>query len=143
MATAMVQMNTRIGADEKAAGDKALREAGFTPSAAIRALWNKAACGGEDLQKIVDLLSSSSSPARASGPALSNDFSMTSGPSSTGAASLVRGRELVPTFFAELGITPGAPAEGTPDTMQITGTSPFDKEIEAALVERYKERGLL
>ena len=43
MTTTMVQMNTRIDADLKRRGDEALKRAGFTPSQAIRALWEYAA----------------------------------------------------------------------------------------------------
>ena len=43
MTTTMVQMNTRIDADLKQRGDEALKRAGFTPSQAIRALWEYAA----------------------------------------------------------------------------------------------------
>lgn len=43
MSTTMVQMNTRIDADLKRRGDEALERAGFTPSQAVRALWEYAA----------------------------------------------------------------------------------------------------
>ena len=43
MSATMVQMNTRIDADLKQRGDEALKRAGFTPSQAIRALWEYAA----------------------------------------------------------------------------------------------------
>lgn len=39
----MVQMNTRIPADLKEQGDRALENAGLTPSQAVRALWEFAA----------------------------------------------------------------------------------------------------
>ena len=43
MSSAMVQMNTRIPADLKEQGDRALERAGYTPSQAVRALWELAA----------------------------------------------------------------------------------------------------
>lgn len=43
MGSAMVQMNTRIPADLKEQGDRALEIAGYTPSQAVRALWELAA----------------------------------------------------------------------------------------------------
>ena len=43
MSSAMVQMNTRIPADLKEQGDRALERAGYTPSQAVRALWEFAA----------------------------------------------------------------------------------------------------
>ena len=39
MGYAMVQLNTRIPADLKEQGDRALERAGYTPSQAVRALW--------------------------------------------------------------------------------------------------------
>lgn len=41
--TNTVQMNTRIDADLKRAGDAALAQAGYTPTQAVRALWTFAA----------------------------------------------------------------------------------------------------
>ena len=46
------QINVRLDAELKAAGDRALAEAGFTPSKAVRILWEKAARGGEDLREL-------------------------------------------------------------------------------------------
>ena len=43
MSSTMVQMNTRIPADLKEKGDRALERAGYTPSQAVRALWEFAA----------------------------------------------------------------------------------------------------
>lgn len=39
MSPATVQLNTRISADLKEQGDQALARAGYTPSQAVRALW--------------------------------------------------------------------------------------------------------
>ncbi len=52
MTATMVQMNTRIDADLKRRGDEALERAGFTPSQAIRALWEYAANHTLDPQAI-------------------------------------------------------------------------------------------
>lgn len=43
MSSTMVQMNTRIPADLKEKGDRALERAGYMPSQAVRALWEFAA----------------------------------------------------------------------------------------------------
>ena len=58
---AQVQMNTRIGRELKKRGDDALAQIGYSPSQAVRALWEKAAQRGESLQKVADLLSSDES----------------------------------------------------------------------------------
>ena len=42
------QLNVRISPELKARGDEALSEAGFTPSAAVRALWSLAVAHRED-----------------------------------------------------------------------------------------------
>ena len=42
------QLNARISPELKARGDEALTEAGFTPSAAVRALWSLAIAHRED-----------------------------------------------------------------------------------------------
>ena len=43
MTTSMVQMNTRMPSDLKEQGDRALKRAGYTPSQAVRGLWELAA----------------------------------------------------------------------------------------------------
>jgi len=53
---ATTQMNTRINPVLKAQGDSALAEIGLSPSQAIRALWEKAAKRGQDLEEVAQLL---------------------------------------------------------------------------------------
>lgn len=53
---ATTQMNIRIPQGLKKAGDEALAQIGLTPTLAVRALWEKAAQRGENLQEIVQLL---------------------------------------------------------------------------------------
>lgn len=48
----MVQMNTRISKQLKSDGDAALALIGLSPSQAVRALWEKAARRGEELEQI-------------------------------------------------------------------------------------------
>lgn len=55
-ATAVTQMNVRIGVDLKKAGDEALASIGFSPSEAVRALWQKASKRGQDLEEVSALL---------------------------------------------------------------------------------------
>lgn len=50
------QINVRLDARRKEAGDAALREAGISPSEIVRALWNKVAQRGQALQDVMDVL---------------------------------------------------------------------------------------
>jgi hypothetical protein len=56
MAATATQMNVRIPAEVKAAGDKALLSEGLTPTEVVRCVWEKAARRGRDLQQVVDLV---------------------------------------------------------------------------------------
>ena len=51
------QLNVRINKTLRERGTAALAEIGFTPSEAVRALWEKAALKGDDLQAVDELLS--------------------------------------------------------------------------------------
>ena len=53
---AMTQINARIAADLKARGDAALQDAGFSPTQAIRALWDFAAEHADDPSAIIRAL---------------------------------------------------------------------------------------
>lgn len=54
MATA--QINVRLDARRKEAGDAALREVGISPSEIVRALWDKMAQRGQALQDVMNVL---------------------------------------------------------------------------------------
>ena len=56
--TAFTQMNVRIDAALKAAGDDALSSIGLTPTQAVRTLWELAAQRGEQLEKVHQFLRS-------------------------------------------------------------------------------------
>lgn len=58
------QMNVRMSASLKADGDAALAQAGYTPSAAVRALWAFAASHAAAPQEIASLLESTESTAK-------------------------------------------------------------------------------
>jgi len=52
-----VQMNTRIDADLKAAGDEAFKKLGYTPSRVVRAIWSHAArnsCEPDNIKRLLD-----------------------------------------------------------------------------------------
>ena len=55
--SADAQLNVRMNKALKDRGTAALSEIGFTPSEAVRALWEKAALRGNDLQAVDELLS--------------------------------------------------------------------------------------
>lgn len=55
MTTDMVQMNTRISRSLKERGDAALERAGYTPSQAIRKLWDYAANNAHNPRAIENL----------------------------------------------------------------------------------------
>ena len=58
--TATVQLNARLDRELKESGDAALSLIGFTPTQAVRALWEKAARRGKDLEEVAKLLCPSS-----------------------------------------------------------------------------------
>ena len=58
MATDVVQVNARLSRSLRDEGEEALASIGLTPSAAIRALWKKAAKRGADLDEVRTLLAS-------------------------------------------------------------------------------------
>ena len=112
------QVNVRMDAALKQAGDAALEEAGLTPSAAVRALWRKASKRGQDLEEVARLCTSVGTAANAPAP--------------TANEALARGPRIVEEGMRALGISQLHVQEGS------------DAELlEAALLERYEERGLL
>lgn len=112
------QVNVRMDATLKQAGDAALEEAGLTPSAAVRALWQKASKRGQDLEEVVQLCRPADTAANAPAPAAK--------------ASLLRGSRIVEAGMQALDISQLHVQEGS------------DAELlEAALLERYEGRGLL
>ena len=107
------QMNIRIPQEQKAAGDEALLRIGLTPTEAVRALWELASHQGKDLERIRDLLVPTKQDASPKSEALHSGWMIVD----------------------QLLDTPQA---------SITPHSQTDEELlEAALLERYAERGLL
>ena len=54
--TATAQLNARMSRNLKEAGDDALATIGLSPTQAVRALWEKAAKRGKDLDEVAALL---------------------------------------------------------------------------------------
>ena len=118
--TEMIQLNARIDRDLKTAGDSALSLIGFSPSQAVRALWEKAARRGKDLEEVAELLSSTAERKPKEGvPTEAQD-------------AIRQGWELMDGVYASLGVDPRAERD-----------LPSDGDLlESALLERMAERGL-
>ncbi len=54
--TATAQLNVRMDAQLRAAGDAILKRVGVTPAEIVRALWAKIAGGAGDYEKVLNLL---------------------------------------------------------------------------------------
>ena len=116
--TATVQLNARLDRDLKASGDAALALIGFSPTQAVRALWEKAAKRGKDLEEVARLLApAEEAPVAADSP--EDDPS-------------AHVRAMILDFYESHGIDP-----------TVVHDTRSDKEmLEEALYERMVERGL-
>ena len=119
------QLNVRMDAACKKAGDAALASIGYSPSDAVRALWSTAARRGADLQEVKNLIDGH--PKKAPPDKLE---------------ALEAGRRRVLAYFENAGIAvPEATSESASD--EEAPQSMSDKEAYAeALLERLEERGL-
>ena len=117
--TAFTQMNVRIDAALKVAGDDALSSIGLTPTQAVRTLWELAAQRGEQLEKVHQFLRSTE-----------EDGNQNNAKSTT----LEAGRRIVPDALASLGVSEGAAASVALDD---------DALKEAAMLERAQRKGWL
>lgn len=118
---ATVQLNARMSKSLKESGDEALALIGFTPTQAVRALWEKASRRGKDLEEVEALL-------RGVGKDHARDV-----PDSDDA--LVESWTIVERTLASFDIDYGSYER--PQNM------PGDKELlEQALCERMAEKGL-
>lgn len=112
---ASVQMNVRMDAELKKAGDEALASIGLTPSEAVRMVWRQAAARQEGLQQLKQMAEEPGSD-RASDKR---------------AEGFREGWALVDRFVKEHGL----------DKVPLPDMT--DRELlEEALVDRMKERGL-
>ncbi len=112
---AMVQLNVRMARDLRDAGNASLEGRGLSPSEFVRAVWDKLAKRGEDLESLLEAVF----PADAE-PALSDD-------------PIVRGQLLYDEALAVAGVS---------RTSVKTDKRPFVEMMEDALLERWDERGL-
>lgn len=115
------QINVRIDAGLKQAGDRALMRAGYTTTSAIRALWERFASLEDDpegVQEIIEPVAATSDPADAS--------------RAQSLANARGGARIFSSALEELGIPMAVPAEEVP----------YDELREGVLLERLEERGL-
>lgn len=120
----MVQMNTRIDRDLKQRGDAALAQAGFSPSEAVRALWEFAAAHRHEPQTVAQILSIEDLYERKERQRLIDERK------NAIRTSIESTREAI----IKLNITPEA--------MKEVAEMSDDELYEQELIERYKERGL-
>lgn len=116
MAAINAQMNIRIPVELKAAGDAALASEGFSPTAAVRALWEKAARRGKDLEEVVALLRPQANTATSECDAI-----------------IERSQSIVRDCMDELGI----------DYSKVRQTCTDEELMEEAFFERYAVEGVL
>ena len=115
---ATVQLNVRMSRELKKSGDEALALIGLSPTAAVRALWEKASRRGEDLEQVAQLLA----------PAKKEAYS-TQGEHNDPFAEI---HAEIDAFYRQHGIDPKSKWEYD------------DKELlEEALYERFVEKGLM
>ena len=122
MDSAVVQMNVRIDAQLKDAGDRVLEKVGLSPTKAVRSLWERLASFSDAPEKAVKLLLPSDG---ASEPSIEAERARKLRVAQEGA-------QIVARSLAELGI----------DVSSITDETPYDELRERALMERLGERGL-
>lgn len=115
------QINARIDAGLKQAGDRALMRAGYSTTSAIRTLWERFASLEDDpegVQEIIEPVAATPDPADAS--------------RAQSLANARGGSQIFSSALEELGIPMVAPAEEIP----------YDELREGVLLERLEERGL-
>lgn len=120
MATAaMTQMNVRLERTLKEEGDAALASIGLTPTEVVRAIWEKLARRGEDLEEVRRLVMPTPKEVD---PVVAARL-----------AAFERGKSIVPDGLRELGVSPStllAVGEATDEDLRYEG-----------IVERMRERG--
>ncbi len=124
--TKTVQMNTRIDAGIKAAGDRAFSRLGYTPSQVVRIIWNFAARHENDPQALHEYLD-----------AANNEFSPDLHDHAERHNALYEEWGLLDEAYHELGITLHTP-EDDAERMAY-----YDELREEALWERLNEREIL
>lgn len=133
--TEVVQMNTRIGADIKHAGDIAFARAGYTPSQVVRRIWQLAAEHSNEPEVIRSMLEDGRGVAEELGSEVTGEKPLSM---KQRAAAVAKGRTIVEAGMRKLGLSDEAIAE----FKEKGSGSPRDyKELlEEDLWERYMEK---
>lgn len=124
-AAGMTQMNVRIDAATKSAGDAALANAGYTPSSAARTLWSYAAAHADSPESIAELLSTAQADADARRAECRREKTRL----------VQEGPRIVEAFRERVG-TAGASAKGA----KPRGAADYDDVLFATMMERAEER---
>lgn len=122
MATDMVQMNARISRSLKERGDAALERAGYTPSQAIRKLWDYAARNLHDPHAIQNLFDA---PNEAVQSEIEKERARRR-------EAFQKDMNIVAETYERLGVEPS----------EHTINASWDELRDEALLERLRERGL-
>ena len=122
MSTEMAQMNTRISRSLKERGDAALERAGYSPSQAIRKLWDFAARNAHNPHAIQNLFDSEDGAEKREAEEERARRRETA----------LRGANIVADAYKRLGIEPS----------DWTKNASYDEMRDYALLERLRERGL-
>lgn len=117
-AATLTQMNVRIDASLKTAGDEALSSIGYSPTQAVRTLWERAAQRGEQLEAVKRFLADDANSA----------------PRNPKLEALEAGWQIIPEGLAALGIPNDSFANASTDISAL---------YEAALIERAQQKGWL
>lgn len=117
----MSQMNVRINEKLRLEGNLALEEIGWSPSRAVRAVWGYAARNRRNPRKLKEL------------QRFLDDAPASGRSQSQPSEAVLRGPQLFEEFCQRLGLDPSRPREATP----------YEELREEALLERWRERGLL
>lgn len=122
MTTDMVQMNTRISRSLKERGDAALERAGYTPSQAVRKLWDYAAKNAHNPRAIQNLFDAEDeAEKREAEEERARRREIT-----------IRGANIVADAYERHGIKPS----------DWTMNASYEEMRDYALLERLRERGL-
>ena len=122
MTTDMVQMNTRISRSLKERGDAALERAGYSPSQAIRKLWDYAANNAHNPRAIQTLFDAENEAEKREAEEERARRRETA----------LRGANIVADAYDRLGIEPS----------DWTKNASYDEMSDYDLLERLRERGL-
>lgn len=125
--SATAQLNARMSRELKSSGDKALAEAGISPTKLVRLVWEKVASGSDGLHKLLEVLQDNDNHTQ--GLAQIDECTNAS-------ARVPRGEQLYAEGIARLGLS-----QSTTDF--IPTAADWKVLREEAIANRLDERGIL